>query len=73
MKIYLIERADWDYDEYDSHVIVANNETEVRDIATKKEYSDIKKEWGLAQVSIVCNYDGELTKPFILLSSYNAG
>lgn len=35
MKIFLIEHDKFNYDAYSGHVIVANNENEVRELAKK--------------------------------------
>lgn len=73
MKIYLIEHKKTDFDCYMGHVIVANNETEVRELA-KKGYADEGEDvWNKATVTEEGNYSGKIKKPFKLLSDFNAG
>jgi hypothetical protein len=37
MKIYLVTRSnEYDYDEYDAFVVIANNEKEAEEVATKE-------------------------------------
>lgn len=83
MNIYLIEAIEAvDYDCVDSFCIVANNEEEVRQIASENGgdeeeclgtkyyfWSDPLK----SEVQLVGNYIGEETEPFILIASFNAG
>lgn len=71
MYIYLIERTDEVcYDEYGAHVIVANNRSEVINLA-KGVCSDEGKEiWEKATITMEGKYICSAPEPFILLSSY---
>lgn len=73
MKIYKIKinRTGWDY--YDSHIIVANNKKEVIKL-TKDGCADEGEEiWETALITEVGISNTKETKPFFLLSSFNAG
>lgn len=73
MRIYKIERKKCGYDEYDAHIIVASDENQVRRLAINKKADESSMEWRLAKVTLVSDYTGEKVRPFILLSSFNAG
>ena len=65
MNIYLLERNDLvGYDEYDSIVIAANNETQAREIA--------KETWG-NQEDVNCENVSNPKEAGLILASYNAG
>lgn len=77
MKIYAIWRMhgehDWVYDCNNAHVIVANNEYEVRDLAIKKAADEGEEVWKNAPIQVFGDYTGSLTEPFILLTDFHAG
>ena len=73
MNIYLIENTISYYDSYDSHVIIANNNDEVRMFAKKYAAGEGEKNWEKANIKKIGHYTGEKKKPFVLLSSFNAG
>ena len=74
MKIYKIRHTTFDYDFYVGHVVVANNESEVRGLAkSKKDGMECADVWDVASIECVGVYAGEEMKPFILLSDYRAG
>ena len=72
MKIYLIGQDDWDYDCYSHFVIVAYNETEVRNMAKKMAASEGKEPWETAKITEEGIYTGKETEPFCLLDSFHA-
>jgi hypothetical protein len=73
MKIFLITHNEFGYDSYSGHVVVANSEEEVRILAKKDSADEGELVWDTANVSIVGEYSGDKTDPFILLSDFHAG
>ena len=73
MKIFLIEHDEFNYDAYSGHVIVANNENEVRELAKKGSADEGKDIWDKAIVTEEGVYSGTKTEPFKLLSDFHAG
>ena len=73
MKIYLIGHDDWGYDCYSHFVIVANNETEVRNMAKEMAADEGKEPWEIAKITEEGIYTGKETEPFCLLDSFHAG
>lgn len=73
MKIFLITHDKSGYDIYSGHVVVANSESEVRDIAKEIAADEGKETWDAATVTIQGDYTGSSTCPFVLLSDFNAG
>lgn len=73
MKIYTIEHEEFNYDAYLGHVIVANSEDEVREIAKSKSADEGKKVWNTAKVEECDEYTCHRTEPFVLLSDFRAG
>ena len=73
MKIYTIEHEDFNYDAYLGHVIVANSEDEVREIAKSKSADEGKDVWDIAKVEECGEYTCHRTEPFVLLSDFRAG
>lgn len=73
MKIFLIEHDEFNYDAYLGHVIVANNENEVRELAKKGSADEGKDIWDKAIVTEEGVYSGTKTEPFKLLSDFQAG
>ena len=69
MKLWLIERPEYDYDESDGAVIRAESEAEARDIAND-HLSPIGR-WSGPEVT--CNLLVPEGEPGIVLQSYNAG
>jgi len=72
MKIYTIEHEVFDYDAYLGHVIVANSEDEVREIAKRNSADEGKEIWNTAKVEEHGDYTCHRTEPFILLSDFRA-
>ena len=73
MKIYTIEHEEFKYDAYLGHVIVANSEDEVREIAKSKSADEGKEVWNTAKVEECGEYTCHRTEPFVLLSDFRAG
>ena len=73
MKIYTIEHEVFNYDAYLGHVIVANSEDEVREIAKSKSADEGKEVWNNAKVEECGEYTCHRTEPFVLLSDFRAG
>jgi len=73
MKIFSITHNRWGYDCYSGHIIVANNENEVRELAKKVSAGEGNDIWDVATVMIEGDYTGNKTEPFKLLSDFNAG
>lgn len=76
MKIYLIKneghtRKSWD--ENAGHVIAANTEEEVRDIAKIAARGEGPEVWDAATVTMVGEYTGTKVEPFIILTDFHAG
>ena len=74
MGIYSIKITKYGYDSYNAHIIVANNEKEVIELAQSVADYEGKKIWMEAEIEKVGVYTAyNESEPFILLSSYNAG
>jgi hypothetical protein len=77
MDIYIVERKreDVGYDEFDSHMVVANNKKEARSVASKGCANEGEQCWtsNECEVKKISSYDGKETKAKIIHSSYNAG
>lgn len=73
MKIFTIEHTKFCYDSYGGHIIVANSEVEVREIAKNKAADEGEEVWDTAKVELCGDYTCHRTEPFILLSNYRAG
>lgn len=73
MKIFTIKHAEFCYDSYGGHVIVANSEEEVRAIAKNKAADEGQEVWNTAKVEVCGDYTCHRTEPFILLSDFRAG
>lgn len=63
-KVYLVESEEWNYDEYDSVVVIASNENEA--IELSKDY--FKEDQGELSAKEI-----KLDKSQVVLASYNAG
>lgn len=68
MKLFIISTDEYDYDEFDSMVISAENEEEARDCAKQANLPGDMKKWKYEEIgtynkSIVC----------VVHSSFNAG
>jgi hypothetical protein len=73
MKIYSIfSKGELDYDCYKGHIIVANSEEEVIELAKEEAAVEGKEAWD-TEVFFEGEYLGEEKEPFILLSDFNAG
>lgn len=70
MKVYLVYADDWDYDDYDSIVVVAENEDNALAMANSGYFNDsfFKNHQGEIHVKEV-----DLTTEHIVLTSFNAG
>lgn len=73
MKIFSIKHNKMGYDYFSGHIIVANDEIEVRQIAKKCSADEGIGAWDAAAVTIEGEYTGEKKEPFMLLSSFHAG
>lgn len=74
MKTYLIVSKDSTmYDSYDAHVIAANNFEEVVRLAKSKAADEGAEAWSDTSIELIGSYEGTITEPFIILSSFNAG
>lgn len=74
MPIYHIEQTEVDsYDMHSAHVIIANNEEEVRQLAKKEAGSEGPEVWDTAKITKVGLCLDVFEHPYILLSSYHAG
>lgn len=73
MKIYTIEHGQGGWDSFHGHVIVANSEQEVRDIAKEKSADEGEEVWDTADVLECGDYTCDRKEPFVLLSDFNAG
>lgn len=70
MKVYLVYADNWDYDDYDSIVVVAENKDNAFAMANSDHFngSFFKKHQGKIHVKEV-----DLTTEHIVLASFNAG
>ena len=70
MKIYYVYVEDWNYDDYDAIVVVAENEDRALEIANSNCYNHcyFKEHQGEIRVEEV-----DLTKEHVVLESFNAG
>ncbi len=73
MKIYKIEHEKFACDSYMSHVVVANSEDEVRQLAKNTSADEGKDVWDDAKVEECGEYTRHRTEPFILMSDFRAG
>lgn len=77
-KVYLVTVEEYGYDEYDSMVVIANNEQEAIDLCKSEDYETAKTGWlsdGFvkAQGKITAT-EIDLTKDSqVILKSFNAG
>lgn len=69
MKLWLITRTDYGYDEYDAFVIRADSEHRVREIAAEKAADEGAATWLNAAVKEISEHGEE----GIVLDSFNAG
>jgi len=80
MKIYklelteeLMERYHCSCDFCDAFVVVAKNGTEARRLAKNKHEDEGADVWDDADLTELGTYTGTETRPFVVLSSFNAG
>ena len=73
MKIWTIEHEEPYYDSFCGHVVVANSEDEVKQLAKKKAADEGEDIWNDAEIKECGKYTGNKTKPFILMSDFWAG
>lgn len=74
MKLYFIEIDRYTYDCNDSHVIAANNEQEVMEVAASACMDEGRDTW-FKPFILVCigKANEKFDKPEIVLTSFNAG
>ena len=72
MALYLVQRRDSDYDEYDAHLIRASSEREARKIAAAKNPREDSDEW-LNVLKSSCKLISTDGANEVILSSFNAG
>ena len=72
MALYLVERYESDYDEYDAHLIRASSEREARKIAAAKNHCEGSDEW-LNELKSSCKLISTDGANEVILSSFNAG
>lgn len=70
MKIYLLSRDDYGYDEYSSKVVIAKNEERARELANDNT-GDEGRIWTNSDL-VFCNLVGTKTEG-VLLGAFNAG
>ncbi len=76
-KIYLVEVEEWDYDQYDSMVVIADNEQEAIEMCKSKDYESdfltgvgfVKEQGKITAKEIDLNTNNSQ----IILTSFNAG
>ena len=75
-KIYLVTVEEYDYDEYDSMVVIANNEQEAIEMCKAEDYNStwgcdgfVKKQGKITAKEIDLNTNNSQ----IILTSFNAG
>ena len=86
MKVFKVWVDEWDYDNYDSFVCVANSEDEIRnhisidrynrrviDMGGNDNYEDIVKFEDFQGEIHIEEVNLNVDKPYIVCSSYNAG
>ena len=73
MNIYIIKRTDAiGWDEYEGFVVVAKNEQEAREIASKEAADEGEDIW-FNHAYTRCEVVDTLVGPRVVLSSFNAG
>ena len=72
MNVYLVKASQCDYDEFDSCVVVAENEQEALNIANKSTYGEYGCYFSQDQYPLKVEKIG-LTEKGIIHSSFNAG
>jgi hypothetical protein len=76
MNLYLVERDDWGYDEYDGFVVAANTEEEAMALINKEHDPERNfSDWpnvGNKTIEKIGTTDS-YTEPEIILDSFNAG
>ena len=70
MKVYIVYPDRYGYDQYDGVVIVAENEMQVLEMLKDPPYKDTYFESSQGEIHIE---EVDLTKPSVVLDSYNAG
>lgn len=63
-KVYLVESKEWNYDEYDSVVVIASNENEAIELS-KDYFEEDQGELSAKEI--------KLDKSQVVLASFNAG
>lgn len=73
-KVYLISRPDADigYDEYDSFIVVARDESEVRNLAKVEVGDEGEAVWDTAEITLIADKCAD-NQPRTVLGSFNAG
>ena len=74
MNIYLItcDTEEVEYNYYSGHVIIADNEHEVREVAKILSTNEGKEVWDKAHIEFLGEYTKDVEKPFMVLSSFHA-
>lgn len=72
MNLYLVKRYEFDYDEYEAHLIRASSEREARKIAAAKNTHEDSDEW-LNDLKSSCVLITPEGIEEVILSSFNAG
>ena len=73
MKIIKIEIPFQGYDTYDVHIIACDDSEEAIRLAQLKANDYGMGIWSQAKMEVLGEYTGKEKKPFIILSSFNAG
>lgn len=73
MKIFVITHTNYGYDVYNGHVVIANDESEVRQLAKSLACGEGEDVWDVAEIQQVGIYIDSKKEPFILLSDFSAG
>lgn len=78
MNIYIVSVDDYDWDEWISFVVIADDPTEAREICaikTTSRYSDNQAESfrNRSECELISSYHGKYKRPQIIHGSFNAG
>ena len=73
MKLYTVIAHDWDYDQFDSIVILAENEERALEIAEMKHKDNYNKRYFESNQYPLTVVEEDMTKEQIILCSFNAG
>ena len=73
MKIYFVCTTEWDYDEYDSFVIVAKTKKDAMNLVMGTLYNQKNSFRNIDDYEVLGNYTGKRKDEHIVLASFNAG